>query len=139
MKVGVISTVRLIGLLARHFGCEVEEVVLPASALSEDYPLEEAVEKIRGAPVVSLYGLEEVLTVYGPERVAYILDFIQSALPGVALLATFKGVEPTPELLNAFNTVWRYYPDRAVVVKSALGWPVHELKIVEEGGKFVFK
>ncbi|WP_258871849.1 hypothetical protein [Pyrobaculum aerophilum] len=57
----------------------------------------------------------------------------------MALLATFKGVEPTPELLNAFNTVWRYYPDRAVVVKSALGWPVHELKIVEEGGKFVFK
>lgn len=135
VKVGVISTVRLIGLLARHFGCEVEEVVLPASALSEDYPLEEAVEKIRGAPVVSLYGLEEVLTVYGPERVIYILDFIQSALPGVALLATFKGVEPTPELLNAFNTVWRYYPDRAVVVKSALGWPVHELKIVEEGGQ----
>jgi RecA-superfamily ATPases implicated in signal transduction len=43
-----------------------------------------------------------------------------------------------PELLNIFNTVWRYFPDRAVVVKSALGWPVHELKIREEEGRVVF-
>ncbi|AET31732.1 RAD55 family ATPase [Pyrobaculum ferrireducens] len=139
VRVGVLSTSRFIGLVARQMGCDVEEVVVPASALAEDYVLEEAVEKLAGAPVVSLYGLEEVLAMYGPERVAYVLDFIQSALPGVAVLATFRGVEPTPELLNLFNTVWRYLPDRAVVVKSALGWPIHELKVVEEGGRIVFR
>jgi DNA repair protein RadA/Sms len=48
-------------------------------------------------------------------------------------VTAFRGVEPVPELLNIFNTVWRYFPNRAVVVKSALGWPVHELKIREEG------
>jgi len=47
-------------------------------------------------------------------------------------------VEPAPELLHMFNTVWQYFPDRAVVVKSALGWPVRELKIRDEGGRLVF-
>jgi DNA repair protein RadA/Sms len=54
------------------------------------------------------------------------------------LIATFRGVEPVSELLHIFNTVWQYIPDRAVVVKSALGWPVRELKIRDEGDKLVF-
>ncbi|MEZ0318999.1 MAG: hypothetical protein ABWK05_03265, partial [Pyrobaculum sp.] len=60
-------------------------------------------------------------------------------MPRSAILATFRGVEPAAEALNLFNTVWYYARDRAVVVKSALGWPVRELKIVEDGGRFVLK
>jgi DNA repair protein RadA/Sms len=73
-----------------------------------------------------------------PERVSYVLDFIHSVLPESALIATFRDVEPAPELLHMFNTVWQYFPDRAVVVKSALGWPIRELKIRDEGDRLVF-
>ena len=88
--------------------------------------------------MVFLYGLEEVLHMYGVERVAYVLDFIHSVLPGSALIATFRDVEPAPELLHMFNAVWQYFPDRAALVKSALGWPVRELKIRDEGDRLVF-
>lgn len=138
VNVGVLSVYPYIGAVAAQMGCRVEEVVVPASALGEDLALEEALERIGDVPVVFIYGLEEVLHIYGEERTAYVLDFVHSLLPESAVLATFRGVEPVPELLSMFNTVWRYFPDRAVVVKSALGWPVHELKIVEEGDKFVF-
>jgi DNA repair protein RadA/Sms len=138
VKVGVVSTYRSIGAVAAQMGCGVEEVVVPASALGEDLPLEEALGRVGDVPVVFLYGLEEVLHMYGVERVSYVLDFVHSVLPESAVVATFRGVEPVPELLNIFNTVWRYFPDRAVVVKSALGWPVHELKIREEEGRVVF-
>jgi KaiC/GvpD/RAD55 family RecA-like ATPase len=137
-KVGVLSTYPYIRTAAAHMGCGVNEEVVPASALGEDLALEEALERIGDAAVVFLYGLEEVLHMYGLERVAYVLDFIHSVLPESALLATFRGVEPVSELLHMFNTVWQYFPDRAVVVKSALGWPVRELKIRDEGGRLVF-
>ena len=123
---------------AVQIGCGVNEEVVPASALGEDLALEEALERIGDAAVVFLYGLEEVLHMYGLERVAYVLDFIHSVLPESALIATFRDVELAPEFLHMFNTVWRYFPDRAVVVKSALGWPVRELKIRDEEDKLVF-
>ncbi len=137
-KVGVLSTYPYIGTAAAHMGCGVNEEVVPASALGEDLALEEALERIGDAAVVFLYGLEEVLHMYGLERVSYVLDFIHSVLPDSALIATFRGVEPVSELLHIFNTVWQYFPDRAVVVKSAFGWPVRELKIRDEGGRLVF-
>jgi len=104
--------------------------------LDDDAALHEALDKVGDASVVSLYGLEEVLAHYGARRVGYVMDFFQAFLPDSAVLATFRGVEPTRELLGMFNTVWKYYPDRAVVVKSALGWPVRELRVVERGGRF---
>jgi DNA repair protein RadA/Sms len=137
-KVGVLSTYPYIGTAAAHMGCNVNEVLVPASALGEDLALEEALERIGDAAVVFLYGLEEVLHMYGLERVAYVLDFIHSVLPESALLATFRGVELVPELLHMFNAVWQYFPDRAVLVKSALGWPVRELRIRDEGDRLVF-
>jgi DNA repair protein RadA/Sms len=73
-----------------------------------------------------------------PERVAYVLDFTHSVLPESALIATFRDVELVSELLHIFNTVWQYFPDRAVVVKSALGWPIREFKIRDEGDRLVF-
>ncbi|MEM4765333.1 MAG: ATPase domain-containing protein [Pyrobaculum sp.] len=139
VKVGVLSTYPLMSHLAKSAGCEVEEVVVPAAGLGDDVALHDALDKVGEAPVVSLYGLEEVWARYGVERVSYIMDLIQSVSPRTAILATFRGVEPAAEALNLFNTVWYYARDRAVVVKSALGWPVRELKIVEEGGRFVLK
>ena len=135
-KVAVFSIYPYIGYVAKQMGCEVEEVVMPASKLGEDYVLEESLSKVGEASVVSVYGLEEVYYTYGPERVAYILDYIHSALPESALLATFMGMEPVVELLTLFNTVWRYLPDRAEIVQSAYGWPVRYLKIREEEGVF---
>lgn len=104
-KVGVLSTYPYIGTAAAHMGCGVNEEVVPASALGEDLALEEALERIGDAAVVFLYGLEEVLHIYGVERVSYVLDFIHSVLPESALLATFNGVDPVSELLHMFNTV----------------------------------
>jgi len=135
-KVGVVSTYPLTGSLARQVGCGVEEVVVPAAALDDDAALHEALDKVGDASVVALYGLEEVLVRYGARRVGYIMDFFQTFLPDSAVLAAFKGVKPTRELLGMFNTVWKFYPDRAVVVKSALGWPVRELRVVEREGRF---
>jgi len=135
-KVGVVSTYPLMGSLARQVGCSVEEVVVPAAALDDDAALHEALDKVGDVSVVVLYGLEEVLARYGARRVGYVMDFFQTFLPDSAVLATFRGVEPTRELLGMFNTAWRYYPDHAVVVKSALGWPVRELRVVERDGRF---
>jgi len=137
VRVGVLSAYPIVKMAAAQMGCDVEEVVVPTSALGEDWALEEALERIGDAPVVFIYGLEEVLYMYGVERVAYVLDFVHSVLPESAVVAAFRGVEPVPELLSMFNTVWRYFPDRAVVVRSALGWPVHELKMQEEGNRFI--
>jgi DNA repair protein RadA/Sms len=64
-KVGVLSTYPYIGTAAAHMGCNVNEVLVPASALGEDLALEEALERIGDAAVVFLYGLEEVLHMYG--------------------------------------------------------------------------
>ncbi|ACB40206.1 RAD55 family ATPase [Pyrobaculum neutrophilum] len=136
-RVGVVSTYGHMAALAEQMGCSVEEVVVPTSELGDDQALWSAVERLGDVQVVSLYGLEEVLHVYGAERVGYVLDFVHSAFPEAALLATFRGVEPTPDLLTMFNTVWRYFPDRAVVVRSALGWPVQVLRVREEGGRFI--
>lgn len=133
----MLSAYPIVKMAAAQMGCDVEEVVVPTSALGEDWALEEALERIGDAPVVFIYGLEEVLYMYGVERVAYVLDFVHSVLPESAVVATFRGVEPMPELLNMFNTVWRYFPDRAMVVRSALGWPVHELKMQVEGNRFI--
>jgi len=135
-RVGVVSAYPLMGSLAKQVGCSVEEVVVPAAALDDDAALHEALDKVGDVSVVALYGLEEVLARYGARRVGYVMDFFQTFLPDSAVLATFRGVEPTRELLGMFNTAWRYYPDRAVVVKSALGWPVRELRVVERDGRF---
>lgn len=135
-RVGVVSTYPLMGSLARQVGCSVEEVVVPAAVLDDDAALHEALDKVGDVSVVALYGLEEVLARYGARRVGYVMDFFQTFLPDSAVLATFRGVEPTRALLGMFNTAWRYYPDRAVVVKSALGWPVRELRVVERDGRF---
>jgi RecA-superfamily ATPases implicated in signal transduction len=63
----VVSTYRSIGAVAAQMGCGVEEVVASASAPGEDLPLEEALGRVGDVPVVFLYGLEEVLYMYGVE------------------------------------------------------------------------
>lgn len=136
-RVALVSTYPYIDRVAAAAGCPAKARVVPASTFAEEGHLERLADL--DGDVLFLYGAEEIYGAFGARRLAYVMDLLQALRPELAIMVTFRGMAPTPDLDALFNTVWIYGRDTAVVHRSALGWPVRELAVEGGGGRWLLK